>query len=85
MKIILYTLLLVGAVSAFRLTKVPPKEIRVKKGHPFKVICTADNWYEVSKQNIIILPYDLSCESEKLLYHPQSILFLQPTYISLYR
>ena len=49
MKIILYTLLLVGAVSTFEVKKVTPGEmIRAKEGQPFKVICTADNWYEVS-------------------------------------
>ena len=81
MKIILYTLLLVGAVSAFRVKKVTPREIRVKEGHPFKVICTTDNWYEVSQTQYsryyslltIFLNNDLFCESQKLLYHPQSI------------
>ena len=48
MKIILYSLLLAGAVRAFRVSKVTPKEIRVKEGHPFKIICTTDDWYEVS-------------------------------------
>ena len=48
MKIILYSLLLAESAWAFHVSKVTPKEIRVKEGHPFKVICTADNWYEVS-------------------------------------
>ena len=49
MKIILYSLLLAGAVrAAFRVKKVTPKEIRVKEGHPFKVILTTNDWYEVS-------------------------------------
>merc|ERR1711936_1272200 len=46
MKVIVFSLLLVGAVSAFRVKKVSPTEVRVKEGHPFKVICTTDNWYE---------------------------------------
>ena len=49
MKIILYSLLLAESALAFRVSKVTPKEIRVKEGHPFKVILTTDNWYEVSK------------------------------------
>ena len=75
MKIILYTLLLVGAVSTFEVKKVTPGEIRVKEGHPFKVVCTTDNWYEVSQTVFLtIFPNnDLFCESQKLLYHPQSI------------
>ena len=56
MKIILYSLLLAGAVrAAFHVSKVTPKEIRVKEGHPFKIICTTNKWYEVSLTTLVIL------------------------------
>ena len=55
MKVIVFSLLLVGAVSAFRVKKVSPTEVRVKEGHPFKVICTTDNWYEVRRTDILSL------------------------------
>ena len=48
MKVILYSLLLVGAVSAFSVKKVYPGQVKVKEGRPFKVICTTSGWYEVS-------------------------------------
>ena len=54
MKVIVFSLLLVGAVSAFRVKKVSPTEVRVEEGHPFKVICTTDNWYEVRRTDISI-------------------------------
>ena len=55
MKVIVFSLLLVGAFSAFRVKKVSPTEVRVKEGHPFKVICTTDNWYEVRRTDILSL------------------------------
>ena len=54
MKVIVFSLLLVGAFSAFRVKKVSPTEVRVEEGHPFKVICTTDNWYEVRRTDISI-------------------------------
>ena len=55
MKVVVFSLLLVGAFSAFRVKKVSPTEVRVKEGHPFKVICTTDNWYEVRRTDILSL------------------------------
>ena len=43
----LMCLLVVGGASAFSVTKTEPKEIRVKLGESFKVMCTVDGWYEV--------------------------------------
>ena len=48
MRIIYLSLLLLGAVSAFQVTKVFPKNVKVKQGGTFKVVCTTDYWYEVS-------------------------------------
>ena len=48
MKIIYLSLLLLEAVSAFQVTKVYPKNVKVKQGGTFKVVCTTDYWYEVS-------------------------------------
>ena len=48
MRIIYLSLLLAGAVSAFQVTKVFPKNVKVKQGGTFKVVCTTDYWYEVS-------------------------------------
>merc|ERR1719208_364301 len=39
-------LLLVGGTSAFSVTKTEPKEIRVKLGEPFTILCAVDGWYE---------------------------------------
>ena len=41
------SLLLLGtSASAFTVKSVNPGVIKVEKGHSFKVICTADNWWE---------------------------------------
>ena len=50
MKIIYLSLLLLGAASAFKVTKVSPSQVKVKQGGTFKVTCTVDYWYEVSKK-----------------------------------
>ena len=42
-------LLGVGGASAFSVTETEPKEIRVKEGESFQVMCTVDGWYEVSQ------------------------------------
>ena len=43
----LLCLLLVGGAAGFSVTKTEPKEIRVKLGEPFTIMCQVDGWYEV--------------------------------------
>ena len=89
MKLLISSLFLVGVATAFTVTKVEPEVVKVKEGGTFRVVCTMDNWYEVSQIKLLkilrkffvvttacptIQPNnDLFCESKKLLYHPQSI------------
>ena len=40
-------LLVVGGAAGFSVTKTEPKEIRVKLGEPFTIMCQVDGWYEV--------------------------------------
>ena len=44
---IIYISLLLESVSAIKFEKVSPSHVYVKQGGSFKVICTADYWYEV--------------------------------------
>ena len=43
----LMCLLVVGGAAGFSVTKTEPKEIRVKLGEPFTIMCQVDGWYEV--------------------------------------
>ena len=40
-------LLVVGGAAGFSVTKTEPKEIRVKLGEPFTIMCQVDGWYKV--------------------------------------
>ena len=69
MRILCLSLLLLGAaVSAFRVKSASPSAVKVKQGNSFKVICTTDNWYEVSKS--INVTY-ISCLSHFSRCHVQ--------------
>ena len=47
MRIILSSVVLLASVSAFRVTKVEPRLVKVREGQSFRVVCTTDTWYEV--------------------------------------
>ena len=63
MRILCLSLLLLGAaVSAFRVKSASPSAVKVKQGNSFKVICTTDNWYEVSKSiNVTYISHFSRC------------------------
>ena len=48
MKIIISSLFLLCVVNAFRMKQLDPTIVKVKEGGSFKVICRADNWFEVT-------------------------------------
>ena len=47
MKLLISSLFLVGAATAFTIDKVEPQVVKVKEGGSFRVVCTASGWYEV--------------------------------------
>ena len=49
MKLLISSLFLVVAANAFTVTQVEPEVVKVMKGGTFRVVCTADTWYEVSQ------------------------------------
>ena len=89
MKLLISSLFLVGAASAFSINQVEPKVVKVKEGGSFRVLCTTSTWYEVRQTTLLEIlrklfvvttarptiqsNNDLFCESKKLSYHPQSI------------
>ena len=47
MKLLIYSLLLLGPAIAITIEKLEPKVVNVMAGGSFRVMCTASEWYEV--------------------------------------
>ena len=52
MKLIISSLFLVGAATAFSINQVEPKVVKVKEGGSFRVMCTTSTWYEVRQTKL---------------------------------
>ena len=55
MKLLISSLFLVGAATAFSITQVEPKVVKVKEGGSFRVLCTTSDWYEVRQTTLLCL------------------------------